>query len=510
MFKAVTAHSIESGTRDIVDDLVGGANVKLGIYRPSTGIFYTSAFHDTEKFQDILKGISEAFPGIEIVGGTVVAGFTDDSDYIKDGYFLCLFVSNTATFVTGRIRNVAALIESQNFSQTFSSYLKENSSDKDPVACFIWTSYHNVDGDKLIDSVQGGLPENCLVFGGMAGDYWTEEDVVNFSKRTPPAEKSLLFFARSGVIDVEEDALVFLLFEGDLTVRYSICNSWSDIGMLYPARGDGTVLTEIDGKEPRTFLRELKHPLALEDQSNALYSPWVHVPGKDPYIRDLFFDSVTGNYYTMGANLPSRFQVSFSFPKKEKVLEEFHNSLCGLGSQQSLVIATTCCTHMAVLGQDISKQYSDMARVFHRTPTICGYVFGEFGPSMTNRESILHSCSSILLSLQEKEHGRHESQDSIASFFDGIIREQGNEIKSLQKQLRFFEGSKNTKMKKLTEDCLGMLLCRSHKSVSSHAEQMSDTLKAYYKENGTEPPYATSRNRLIDHLMTLKKLAEKF
>lgn len=510
MFKAVTSHSIMINSADIVNDLVGQADVKLGVYRPAAGILYASTPHDLEKLKAVLKGLCRAFPGIQLVGGTVVGGFTDESGYLKDGYFLCLLVSDTATFHAGCIQDISTLIQSGQFSGRFKTCLQERSLGTDPAACFLYSGYKNVDGDQLIDGIQEVLPENCLLFGGMATAYWTEQDIADFSKKVPPAEQSLLFIARDDVLSVVDDALVFLLFQGEIEVQHGVSYGWSDIGMLYPARGEGSILAEIDGREPRAFLRDLNHPLALEEYNNSAYSLWIHVRGKDPHIRDLFFDKSTGKYYTHGATLPAHFQVSFSFPEKERLLNQFQNCLRRLNSQQKLVIAITCCTHQVVLEQDVSREYGELVRMFPQTPIISGYVFGEYGPSLTTSKGMLHSCSSILFCLAEKRDSDSEGNGTIKSFLDKIVREQGNEIKSLQKQLRFFEESKDAKMKKLTEACLGILLCRSHKSLSSHAQQISDTLKGYYRENGLEPPYAVSRNRLIAHLMKLKRDTEKF
>lgn len=506
MFKAVTACSEKKQEKDITNDLISKSNAKLGVYRPTAGILYASCPHDSEKLKEILIGISEAFPGIEIIGGTVVGGFTDESGYIKDGYFLCLLVSDTTTLSTGCIRNLSALINSNRFTQTFRAYLEANFSCKDITACLVCSAYKNVDGDRLITAVQEVLSEQCLIFGGMAADYWSEHDIANFSKKIPPAEKTLLFFAKDGIITVEDDSLVFLIFQGNLTVKYAVSYGWSDIGMLYPARSEGLFLTEIDGKNPQTFLSELKHPLSLEDYNHVEYALWFHVPGKDPFIRDVFFDKASGKYSTNGTGLPPQAHISFSFPSKEKVLREFQNCLVKLDGQNSLVIAATCCAHQVVLGQDISQEYAEMMKFFQNTPLLCGYVFNEFGPSITNRKAMAHSCSSVLFCLQEENVGNDEKEGSVYSFLVEIMSEQRREIQSLQKQLRFFEESKMYKSKQLTEDCLGILLHRSHKSLSGHAEQISKCLKDYYKNSGMKPPYAISRNRLIEHLTALKKM----
>ncbi len=510
MFKAITAYSTKNSSKDIVADLVNKSNEKLRYYRPSVGILYASCLHENKKLKGILKGISEAFPKIDIIGGTVIGGFTEESEYTKDGYFLCLLVSDSITFITGCIRNLSSLIKSNRFEESFRKLIQEDTSCKDPAACFLYSAYNNVDGEKLIDTVQDVLPEKCLVFGGIATAYWDEQDLANFSQKVPAVNSTLLFFAKNGIIHVEDDTLVCLFFIGNITVKCAVSYGWSDLGILYPGRSEGSILTEIDGKNPHTFLSEIKHPLSLENYDHVEYSLWFHVPGKDPFIRDIFYDKDTGSYYTQSSTLPPHFHLSFSFPTKEKVVDAFKNSLERIGGQSSLVIATTCCSHQVVLGQDISRECTEMVRMFHKTPIICGYVFGEFGPSITSPKSMLHSTSSILCCLHEEDLDSSEKNEPLTNFLNEIIREQRNEIKSLQKQLRFFEGSKNNKMKKLTEDCLGMLLCNSHKSLSGHAEQISRSLKAYYEKNGIDPPYPISRNRLIEHLMEFKNRSEKF
>jgi len=508
MFKAITAYSTQTESADIVRELTEKSNLKLGIYRPKTGILYSSCSHDTEKLAEIIEGICRSFPGIELIGGTAIGGFTEDSGYIKDGYFLCMMVSDTILLRTGRLENLSKILESNNFSQAFSAYFAKYFPGEDPAACFLYSAY-KVDGNKVIEEVGEALPKECLIFGGMATDYWTKEDIANASNKVPPNEKTLLFHAKDGVINITDDTLVFLMFQGDITVKYDVSYGWSDMGILYPGRGEGADITELNGQPPQTFFRELNHPLASEENSNLEYALWFHVPGKDPFLRDIFFNKATGRYHTEAASLPSQFQVSFSFPTRENVLKEFKDCLNKLGGQHDLAIATICCTHQVVLDQQISEECREMSRLLNQSPIIGGYVFGEFGPSATEKTSMLHSCSGVIISLNEASENHDVKNNTFHTFLDGIIREQRQEIQSLQKQLRFFEGSKYNKVKALTEDCLGMLLNKSHKSISSHAEQISKSLKVYYEKSGIEPPYAISRNRLIEHLMYLKKRARK-
>lgn len=508
MFKAITACSTKTSTDDVVADLTSQAYNKLGVYRPSSAIFSASCKPDHQKLRDVLHGICKAFPGIEVFGGMLTGGFTEDSGYVKDGYFLCLLLSDTTQLVGGCIGNISELMRTNTFYQEFLKRVPSDLRNQDIAACMFYSPYNNVDGNVLIDTLQKGLPEKCLVFGGMATDHWTEQDLASFSKKVPPAENSYMFFAKDDQVHVDNDSLVFLLFKGALTARSCVSYGWSDIGMLYPGKAEKSILTELDGKDPHTFLKEMQHPLAADDYDHAEYSLWFHVPGKDPYIRDIFFDKTSGKYFTRGSNLPSHFDFSFSYPRKENIFNEFQNGINKLVGHHGLVFAITCCTHQVVMKGDILQEHAAMVRRFPATPIFGGYVFGEFGPSLTDANNVFHNCSSVVVCLGEHQTCFDEESAAINNFLHTTIKEQGNEIASLKKQVAFLESEKRNKMKLFAEDCLGIMLGLSHKSPSSTGEKISQTLRAYYAANGLEPPYAISRNRVIEQLMQLKKRGE--
>lgn len=510
MLKAITAHSTKSSGQDIICDLVTGANKQLGIYRPQAGILYASCPCDTEKAKEILHALCATFPGVEIIGGTVVGGFTIDSGYVKDGYFLCFLVSDTVRFTTGRITDLAQRIEGESLTEDFKENITASGLRENPSACLLFSAYNEIQGDILIERVQEAVPAGCVVVGGVATDYWSEQDIRTFSQKVPPAEQTFLFYARHDAVYIRDNTLVYLLFSGRFSVDIEVSYGWSDVGILYPGRADGQNITEIDGKLPHTFLSELKHPLSSLQYDHVDYPLWFHVPGKDPFIRDIFFNRQTGAYYTQGASLPAKFHVSFSFPTRERVIDEYQRCLNRLNQQYDFSFIVTCCAHLGVLGEEVHSEYSVTAKSLHNTPCICGYFFGEFGPSSPNPESMLHSCSSIICCFRETRENLEENSQSISLFLKEIIQEQRREIASLEKQLRFFEQGKERKAMKMTEDCLGILLCRSHRSLSSQAEQISDALKNFYRENNIDPPYATSRNRLIDHLKEIKNSGKKF
>lgn len=508
MFKAINVSSTKTSCDDIVADLVNQAHNKLGIYRPSSAIFYASCKPEAQKLRDVLHGICKAFPGIEVLGGMVTGGFTEDSGYVKDGYFLCLLLSDTTPLVAGLISNISELMKSNTFQKKFREKIQSTLPNQDIAACLFYSPYNNVDGNVLIDSLQEELPQKCLVFGGMATDYWTEQDLATFSKKTPPAESSLIFFAKDEQIQVDSDSLVFLLFKGTATVQAGISYGWSDIGMLYPGKAENSVLTELDGKDPYLFLKEMQHPLAADEYDHAEYSLWFHVPGKDPFIRDIFFDQTSGKYFTRGSRLPRNFDFSFSYPRKENIFNEFQNCINKLAGRHALVLAITCCTHQVVMRNDILQEHVAMVSRFPASPILGGYVFGEFGPSLTDSKNAFHSCSSVVVCLDEQQSNFAEEGVTINNFLHTTIKEQGHEIASLKKQVAFLESEKRNKMKLFAEDCLGIMLCQSHKSPSSIGEKISHTLRAYHTAKGLEAPYAISRNRVIEQLMQLKKRGE--
>lgn len=509
MFKAITSFTPYQTSTEAVCDLTTQCRQKLGIYRPTAGILYCSLSHNEERLTEVINGLNAAFPFIQLAGCTVIAGFTDESGYQKEGYFLTLLSSDSIEINVCVLKSLSKVQKQNRLKEKFKQTLERTCPDiSDTRLCLIFPGYTGVDGDNLAHDLHSVLPEDCLVIGGSATDYWTEKHIENFHTQAPPIENTRQFTLKDNVLSLDSDSMPCLLFSGPVELETGYAYGWSDTGRQYQAKTKGSRFVEIDGMQPIDFIKKNNHPIATSSGATD-YAFWIHEPGKEAYMRDIFHDFSQGILHTNSQSLPDNFKISFSFPDEKHILKEYAASVAEFKQNYDLILSFTCCSHVPLLKNFVEQEHSCHLMAFPRTALISSYVFGEFGPPRGSTKSILHSCSSITLCIRESEQAKEYQPDHTGNdFLHKTIRTQRTMIESLEKQLQFFENNKNNKKKKFTEDCLGMILNHSSRSMTGYADQLSRLFKEYYDQTGQKAPYPISRNRIIDHFKAIKETAK--
>lgn len=506
MLKAITASSTAKDGQTALNDLVCQCNHKLDIYRPNACILYSSWPHDQVQLQIILQGLNKAFPGLQIAGCTTIAGFTDQSGYKKEGCFLTMLVGNDVQISSGMLHDIPRLQEEDRVESAFRKSIGNGAS---PRLCIVFPSYCQVNGEKLVRQLHNALPSTCSIVGGIATDYWSNDDIDNCTDVMPPVENSLQFHLLNNESHIADNGLSYLLFSGPIEINYSYAYGWSDTGTRYPIKVSGSEILEIDGIPALLFLKENHHPLVAGKGSFIEFAFWVYENGKEPYLRDIFFNPDKNVIHTLHETLPQKSEISFSFPDQKHVMNEYDISLRNMTKENDFLLIFTCCTRITLLQNVIEQEYFCHRAQFQETPFIAGYFFGEIGPQDKANKSILHSCSSISVGLRETNKEFEKTFVGTNDFFNNTIKQQREEIESLKQQLKFFEQNLHNKKKKFSEDCLGLLLNSSLKSITGHATHLSRLFKNYYKPLGITPPYPISRNRIIDHLKKIKHRSKK-
>ncbi len=511
MFHAITAYSVQKSVNNALQEIKAQCIEQLGIYRPIAGILYYSHPHHKE-IKPLLNGINKAFPNIQLVGFSTVAGFTQSSGYFKEGCFLTLITSDSVTISSCIVHDIAELQTDNKLEAKLEETLAELRFREKPKVCLLFPDFANINGNDLLNKLQNVLPESCQVFGGYASDFWSENDIECFPENVSSEANTQQYFIKNGEVEVCDNATCCMFLSGPLEVQSSCSYGWSDTGTKYRAKVTNSTFIEIDGMEPIEFLRKNQHPLGYNDSRYSEYVFWVHENGKDPYLRDIFYDLNSKHLYTANEFLPENFLISFSFPDTRNVIKEYTSAVHRIQGIYDLVLTFTCASHVPLLRDGIQEEHSQQKTFFPRTAILAGYVYGEFGPLSQAERSILHSCSSITVALKEK--GDTKVSQPIknkegTNFLHDTIRAQKKRIESLEKELHFFESSKNNKKAKFTEDCLGLILNNSNRSVTAYADQLSNIFKSRASSTGVKSPYPMSRNRIIEHLMKVKDRAKK-
>ena len=103
-FFAVVAHSEDIDAEGALDDLMEQCQGKLGGRAPNAGILFSAIDMEHDL---VLKGIDDAWPGIELIGCTTDGEISSQIGFREDSMSLVLFGSDSIDIKAGLGRNVS-------------------------------------------------------------------------------------------------------------------------------------------------------------------------------------------------------------------------------------------------------------------------------------------------------------------------------------------------------------------------------------------------------------------
>lgn len=383
--------------------------------------------------------------------------------------------------------------------------------------------------------VQKTVGDDCIVFGGIASSYWSDELMDAIASGTNESvlstETALQFVLVNGEIIVTDDALAFLNVYGDVDVGIEYTYGWSRTKRQYELLINGKIIEQINGVDAETFLKKSGHPLVTH-KDFVSYPFWIHDDSKQqPYPRDVFYDDVDGVLSTGNSQWTegNKLSVSFALPKADALEREYQAMLKRFDNEYAFVFSVACSSRVIAQRQTIGKESTAQAATFAETPLLGGYFFGEFFPWQMEEEgrsdAMLHSCSSAVLTMKVKGETEalavsthkgidvavHEAQSVNEGFLQAMLDECNESVAGLQKQLDFFEGKQSMKDLKLYQDMVAILLHKSRHSVNAHAVELEALFRDYMERTGEKLPYPFTRSRLSNKLNPLVKAgSEKF
>lgn len=506
--------------------LIEQLDASLGIYRPQAALLFSS-YEQTppheEALTQLLTQLHQQFPALQLAGCSMTAGFADASGYTKHGFFLTLFISDALEYSSGLVTDLKMLqADEQGFADRFQARLDDSSLDA-PRVSLIFPAYHEVNGDRLVADVQGVTGDECVVFGGIAATYWSDQlmdDVASGKHQgAPDTETALQFCICNGEVQIADGALAFLNLHGELDVDVQYTYGWSIDAKQHELSVRGKIIEKINNIDAVTYLKKINHPL-LSHSDFASYPFWIHENGRKPYQRDVFYDEEQGILYTGNSDWSeagSNIAVSFSFPLGDVLEKEYKDMLDGFSDEYDFAFSVACSSRVIAQRESIGRESVDQSATFQNTPVLGGYFFGEFfpwqGTAQDEKGSLLHSCSSAVLAIKTLSTASNAdtAPDSVQGGFLGSLLEERNvEIEELKNRLAYFDGQQSIAEMNLLKDVLGILLHKSRRTVNAHAVELAATFAEYYKDV-RKKPYVTSRARLIAALNPLKKAgSEKF
>ncbi len=382
MLFAVVAHSEDIDTEGALDEILEQCRRKLGDRRPKAGLLF-SAF-DLEHDQ-ILEGIDEAWPGLELIGCTTDGEISSELGYREDSITLVLFGSDSIEFAAGLGRDVSKDIPAACSRAVETARAK---STLPPAICITLPESMTTSAQQIVEALGHQLNGNVPVLGATAGDGWRMESTRQFFGR-----------------DVCSDSVPILLFSGPLVYSIAVESGWEPVGEPgLVTRSVGNVLHEIDGRPATDFYRRFlgeqvsssaEFPLAILDEH-----------GEVECLRATV-DTIDANKgaITYFADVREGALVQISSADRGAILEGCTASVGKAfadyphGKSPEAALFFSCAARKLLLGTRTAEEFGIVQSLIGTQVPVCGfYGYGEIGPRHTNDDtSKFHNESFVSL-----------------------------------------------------------------------------------------------------------------
>ncbi len=379
-----------SGHSDDIDSLSAFAELReqceavLKGRSPQAGLLFAGI--DFEH-QELLEAITEAWPGIELIGGTSDAEISSRLGFREDSVSLLLLASDTIEFSSGLGRNLSKdplAACSQAVEQARAK------SELEPRLCITVPDGLTVSGQKTVEVLREVLGDEVDLFGGRAADHRRYENTFQFCGR-----------------DVASDSVPILILSGSLVYSFGVASGWKPIGTPGTInRAQGNVVYEIDGAPAIEFYRRF---LGKESRlSPEIPLVILNDEGEPEYLRPPSGDvnEETGAI-TYLSDVPEGVRAQVSITDRTAILEGCEEAVQKAlrafpdSKKPQAAVIVSCSSRKLLLGTKTLEEARILKeRVGHELP-FCGfYSYGESGPQKTDiTKPIMHHETFTMLVL---------------------------------------------------------------------------------------------------------------
>jgi hypothetical protein len=383
MLKVAVGHSNDPDSQSAIDEVLEQCIRSLAGVTPQAGILFAAIDFEHSL---ILKQIHQAFPGIELIGGTTDGELSSVLEFQQDSLTLMVFCSEEIEIKAGVGREVSknpvevirqAVAQAQGNSTTTSQL------------CLTVPEGFTASGVSILDGLKRVLGQNVPILGGLAADHWRFQKTYQFFRT-----------------EVLSDAVPILLFSGALLFSHSLASGWHPIGKKSRVtKVNKNIIYEIDDKPAIEFYRHYfgdlppsaEYPLAVFDREE-----------KHFFLRAAnVFDEESGSI-TLFADIPEQAVVQIAEATREDILAASQTSIRNAiasypGSEPEAALFFSCASRRKILGTRTKEEYELAKSCLTKALPICGfYSSGEIAPLEQKGETEFHNKTFVTLLLGTK------------------------------------------------------------------------------------------------------------
>lgn len=380
MLNVVVGHSNDPDSLSAITEVIEQCHHSLGDKLPQAGIVFAAIDFD---YEIILQEIVQAFPGIELIGGTTDAEISSVLKFQQDSIALMLFSADDIEIYAGLGRGLSKdpiLATKQAVAQAKEKIKNQASSQ----LCLTVPESLTVDGVSIVEGLKLALGNNIPIFGGLTADQWK-------------FKKTYQFFQT----EILNDAVPILIFSGKFLFSQGVASGWHPLGKKSQVtKVEKNILYEIDGKPALEFYHHYlgglppsgEYPLAVfESETEEFY---MRAPS--------FYDMQNGSITFLG-EIPKNAFVQIAQASRDEILGAAKTSITNAlknypGTKPDAALFFSCAARRQLLGTRTIEEYQ-LAQEFLSTDIPgCGfYTHGEISPLNSGGETRLHHETFVTL-----------------------------------------------------------------------------------------------------------------
>jgi hypothetical protein len=357
-------HSDDVDPDVAVADAIAECRRSLGDRRPDAGLLFLTA----DAFDPALVGaVREAFPGMNLVGGTSSAEVSSSNGYREDSIALGAFVSDGVEIGTGL---GAGLHEDVDAACRAAVGQALDGAAEEPKVCIVLHESFVVDAPRVVDALARALPDGVRVLGGTTArsDFQTVRPTYQFRNEA-----------------IATDGVAIMTFGGAVAYSTAVGVGFKTIGPRgRVTRADDVAVHEVDGRPATEFLHRYVDATGPAAYANPLA---VFEEGAgDFYLRVIQPSEPGSGSLSTAGSIPVGARVQLTTADTDDVLagtkQALERAMANFPSdaRPEAAVIFSCAVRKFMLGSRTPIE-AELARdVLGDVPTVGTYCFGEVAP----------------------------------------------------------------------------------------------------------------------------------
>lgn len=203
MFKVVVSHSNDPDSLSAVEEVLQQCALSLAGDIPQAGILFAAIDFEHSL---ILQQINQAFPGIELIGGTTDGEISSVLEFQQDSITLMLFCSDEVQIYAGIGRKLSGDPITATKQAVEQAKAKSTAA---PQLCLTHPESLTISGVSILSGLKLALGKDVPIFGGLAADQSRYKNTYQFFQT-----------------EVLSDSVPILLFSGSILFSHGIASGW--------------------------------------------------------------------------------------------------------------------------------------------------------------------------------------------------------------------------------------------------------------------------------------------